>query len=192
MQPQGNGKFSISCVGACVCVCVEVVQTRVCSCFRLRLRCSCEPALWVILFCRCYKFYLLITVGRSFTSNNACKEWNRIIFYQREAVNILKIKTAADEGEFRGWRLIRMLGGGLIKMECPFKGRMTYLINDFSQLTITENYSQKAENSILRIPHMKISRGRMPVDPPRTLRLRRLGWTPPPVYLIQLRHCSLF
>ena len=30
MQPQGNGKFSISCVGACVCVCVEVVQTRVC------------------------------------------------------------------------------------------------------------------------------------------------------------------
>ena len=73
---------------------------------------------------------LLITVGRSFTSNNACKEWKRIIFYQREAVNILEIKTAADEGELRGWRLIRMLvGGRLIKMECPFKSAMTYLIN---------------------------------------------------------------
>ena len=80
-------------------------------------------------------------------------------FLSKGSYNILKIKTAADEGELRGWRLIRILRGGrLIKMECPFKSRVTYLINDFSQLTVTENYSQKAENSILRIPHMKISR----------------------------------
>lgn len=110
----------------------------VCLCYRLRLRCSCEPVLWVNLFCRCYKFYLLIIVGRSFTSNNACKEWNRIIFYQRElAVNILKIKTAADEGGLGRVEADGNVGGGLIKIECPFKSRITYLINDFSQLTTT-------------------------------------------------------
>ena len=59
-------------------------------------------------------------------------------------------------------------------MECPFKSRMTYLINDFSQLTITENCSQNAECHF-RDPNIKIFRGRMPVDPPRTLHPRRLG-----------------
>ena len=60
------------------------------------------------------QFYLLI-VGRSFSSNNASKENNRIIFlrlHQSKASNILKIKTAADEGEVGGeGRLVRMWGG---------------------------------------------------------------------------------
>ena len=60
-------------------------------------------------------------------------------------------------------------------MECPFKSRMTYLINDFCQLTITENCSQKAENAILGTPHTKISRGRMPLDSPGTSCLQCLG-----------------
>ena len=33
-QEQGNGKFSIFCVGACGCVCVEVDQTCVYLCLR--------------------------------------------------------------------------------------------------------------------------------------------------------------
>ena len=44
MQAQGNGKFSISCVDACVCVCAEVVHACVFLCLPLHLRRSYEPA----------------------------------------------------------------------------------------------------------------------------------------------------
>ena len=49
MQAQGNGQFSISCVGACVCICVEVVHTCLDLCLRFCLRRSCEPAFSVSL-----------------------------------------------------------------------------------------------------------------------------------------------
>ena len=70
MQAQGNEKFSISCVGACVCV--VVVHTYVCLRLRLCLRCSCEPAFAVhkSLF-----FFFLITTERFIYSSEGIFEF---------------------------------------------------------------------------------------------------------------------
>ena len=82
-----------------------------------------------------YKFYLS-TVGRGFTSNNASKENNRIIFpaLTKPTCQHIENETAADEagggggggvggtaaGEIGGLGvLIKMLEGVLIKTECP-------------------------------------------------------------------------
>ena len=89
---------------------------------------------WVVLFCRCYKFYLSI-VDRGFTSKNASKENNRIIlfflrFHESEAVNLLKTKPQLMKENLgsRGVGWVVGGGGGVDKnvgrwcwqkMKCP-------------------------------------------------------------------------
>ena len=63
--------------------------------------------IWVS-FCRSNKFYLSI-FGRSFTSNNASKENNRIILRN------YREWRGGWRGSWRGWGW----WGGVIKMECP-------------------------------------------------------------------------
>ena len=79
---------------------------------------------WVVLFCRCYKFYLSF-VDRGFTSKNASKENNRIILF---FYGFMKAKLSTywkrnrswwsriwGVGEWDGGKLIKMLGGSADK-----------------------------------------------------------------------------
>ena len=68
--------------------------------------------------------------------------------------------------------------------------QVTYPINDFSQLKIAVSCSQKAGKAILESPDFKISWWGMPLDPPRSSRLRRSVRCPCPINFTLLRHCT--